>query len=136
MLTSQNFAGPKQKDFCAKSKCEQTVIVCALTRSHNFIAFHNKVRQDYDKVQQDYDKVQQDYDKVQQDYNKVQQDYDKVQQDYDKVRQDYDNVTRSLITNWGMLAIHRLKLNFAWYFCASAVCTIVFTNSHSAGHAK
>ena len=91
---------------------EQVWANSALTRSHNFIAFHNKVqrdydkvrqdynkvRQDYDKVRQDYDKVRQDYDKVQQDYDKVQQDYDKVQQDYDKVRQDYDNVTRSLIT--------------------------------------
>ena len=75
-------------------ECEQTVIVCALTRSHNFTAFHNKVWRDY------------------------------------------DNVTRSLITNWGMLAIHKLKLNFAWYFYVSAVCTIVFTNSHSAGRAK
>ena len=102
--------------FCAKNKCEQTLIVCTLTCSHNFIAFHNKVRQDYDKVQQDYDKFQ---------------------QDYDKVRQDYDNVTRSLITNRGVLAIHKLKLNFAWYLCCvSAVCTIVFTNSHSAGQAK
>ena len=98
-----------------KEQCEQTVIVCALTRSHNFIAFHNKVQQDFDKVQQDYDKVRQDYDKVQ---------------------QDYDNVTRSLITTWGMLAIYKLKLNFAWYFCVSAVCTIVFTNSHSAGRAN
>ena len=48
---------------------------------------------------------------------------------HNKVRQD-------LITNWDMLAIHKLKLNFAWYFCVSAVCTIVFTNSHSAGRAS
>ena len=54
-----------------------------------------------------------------------------------KVRQDYDNVTRSLITTWGRLAIHKLKLNFAWYLCCvSVVCTIVFTNSHSAGRAE
>ena len=54
-----------------------------------------------------------------------------------KVRQDYDNVTRSLITTWGRLAIHKLKLNFAWYLCCvSVVYTIVFTNSHSAGRAK
>ena len=51
--------------------------------------------------------------------------------------QDYNNVTRSLITTWGRLAIHKLKLNFAWYLCCvSVACTIVFTNSHSAGRAK
>ena len=54
-----------------------------------------------------------------------------------KVWQDYGNVTRSLITTWGRLAIHKLKLNFAWYLCCvSVVCTIVFINSHSAGRAK